>query len=227
MNMEGRYLRMLAVTQTNSLGTVAAVDIGESRNLQPTVADVKMPLFMSSNDNDDETRSTPENAPFSLIYDDLKSLKPDAFVLGKEIDAMFVIVSAMLFNHNGTKVYIMPALFFSQIDSDISLESLIPRDFVDVAFIIGAFFFSHHWCLVLVDCTKEHIFYLDPIITRYVPIQKINADLAVIRTIIWYCVMNNSLDVPVLDKLPNWIIVDHQSFLVCTTVIFLHKRYLF
>ena len=152
-------------TQTVSLGNVAAVDIDESRTLQPT--DVKMPLFRTSNDNDVENWSTPENAPFSLTYDDLKSLKRDAYVLGEVIDAMFVIFSAMLFNQNGTKVYIMPSLFFSQIDSDISLESLIPRDFVDVDFIVGASFFSRHWSLVLVNCRKEHIIYLGPIITRF------------------------------------------------------------
>ena len=52
--------------ETDSLGNVASVDIDESRTLQPTAAAVKMPLFMSSNDNDDENWSTPENAPFSL-----------------------------------------------------------------------------------------------------------------------------------------------------------------
>ena len=85
-------------TQTVFLGNVAAVDIGESRTLQQTAADVKMPLFMSSNDIDVENWSTPENAPFSLTYDDLKSLKRDAYVLGEVIDEMFVIFSAMLFN---------------------------------------------------------------------------------------------------------------------------------
>ena len=103
-------------------------------------------------------------------------------------------------------------LFFSRIESDISLESLIPRDFQDVDFIVGASFFSHDWSLILIDCKKRHILYLDPIITRYVPVQKINADLAIIRNIIWYCMMNNALDVPVPKKLPNWIVVDHQSF---------------
>ena len=142
----------------------------------------------------------------------MKSLKRDAYVLGQVIDAMFVIFSAMLFNQTGTKVFIMPALFFSQIDSDISLESLISRDFVGIDFIFGASFFSPHWSLVFVDYRNERIIYLDTVITRYVPIQKINSDLAVIRTIIWYCVMNNSLDVPIPDKLPNWIVVDHQSF---------------
>ena len=135
-------------TQTDSLGT-------EPRTSERTAADVKMPLFMSSYDNDDENWSTPENAPFSLTYDDLKSVKCDAYVLGQVIDAMFVIFSAMLFNQNGTKIYIMPALFFSQIDSDISLESIIPTDFVDVDFIVGASFFSHHWSLILVDCRSH------------------------------------------------------------------------
>ena len=95
-----------------------------------------MPIFTSSNDNDVENWPTPENAPFSL--------KRDAYVLGEVIDAMFVIFSAILFNQNGTKGYIIPSLFFSQIDSHISLQSLIPRDFVDVDFIVGASFFSHH-----------------------------------------------------------------------------------
>ena len=169
--------------------------------------------FSSTSVISDQELSTPGNAPFSLGHDDLQCLLPGKYILGQVIDAIFVILSSRVLNETGNKVFILPENFFSRINSDISLEATIPNDLSDVQFIVGASYYSHHWALVLIDCLEKRILFLDPIKTKYMPIEKVNADMAVVRNIIWHSILRNAIDIPVPSKLRGWKqLLDHESF---------------
>ena len=64
----------------------------------------------------------------------------------------------------------------------------------------------------MIDCQKCHVLYLDPIKTGLFSKDKVASDLAVIKKIVWFCVMERPLDTDVPSTLPGWTIIDHDLF---------------
>ena len=152
---------------------------------------------------------TPPNAPFTLGEEDLMSLESPKYVLGQVIDALFIIFSAELFR-DGIKVAIIPECFFNNIERDPGFQTLIPKC-ADADYVVATSYYSHHWCLILVDVAQKKILCIDPKCT-YTPDHKIMQDLAVARQIVWYSVLRNELSDRVPDAIPGWTEVRfHQT----------------
>lgn len=55
---------------------------------------------------------------------------------------------------------------------------------------------------------------MDPLTRNYVPKEKIESDLQVMRSMIWYVVIGDSREVAVPPLLPGWTVVTNQTFSV-------------
>ena len=153
---------------------------------------------------------TPFDSPFRLYYDDLKSLLPRCMILGQVLDSLLIAFSSELFQ-NGKNVFILPESFFSRVHDDISLEKSIPGSCGDIDFIVAVSFFNRHWSLILADVEEEIIYYLDPLF-GYVPEEKVQQDILILRKIVWHQLLNNDLDFNVPLEIPGWQIVTSNTF---------------
>jgi Protease, Ulp1 family len=131
-------------------------------------------------------------------------------VLGQVLEGLFIVFSASLFE-KGKCIFVLPSSFFERIDNDLTLEGVIPIGCEDIDFIAGASFYCNHWSLILIDCRKKNIYYLDPLF-GYVPKNKILKDVTIVKHIIWYYVLNNEVDTSVPANIEDWDTVYSQDF---------------
>ena len=120
-------------------------------------------------------------------------------------------IPKFIYYYVGKKVVILPETFFVRVHEDITLEQTVSGNFEDVDYLVSASFFRHHWTLVLLDIKSKYILYLDPMKT-YVPKAKQKKDLDIVKRIIWYRILNMSLDSSLPNDIPGWYVITTEMY---------------
>ena len=154
---------------------------------------------------------TPLDSPYSLFKDDTKTLAPKQHILGQVLDGLHLILSSFLFKYN-KRVYMLPELFFSYVNKDISLEKTVPCNCEDIDFIVALPYFNSQWSLVMIDCTQKYIYYLDQL-SNYVPKHKVEVDIEVVTRIIWFHVLRKPFsEENIPSVILDWTIATSKIF---------------
>ena len=195
------YNMLLTGTKVNSSDSV---EIKLNRRASEKEGDVKLEK------KDTNVSLAPFDSPFRLYYDDLKSMLTRCMILRQVLGSLLIAFSSELFK-NGENVFILPESFFSLVHDDISLEKSILGSCGDIDFIVAVSFFNRHWSLILIDVEEEIIYYLDPLF-GYVPEEKLQQDILILKKIVWQQLLNSDLDSAVPLEIPGWQIVTSNTF---------------
>ena len=153
---------------------------------------------------------TPSDAPFKLDIQDLSHLLPNREIVGQVLDAALLVLMASA-RQRDVNVFSLPETFFTQVQTDLTMEGCVPLQFRVVHFIVSLIHHPHHWTLLLVYLHKKAVFYLDPMFT-IASKDRIKADIAIINRIIWYRVLLHDENEDPPGTLKGWNYVTSSMF---------------